>query len=312
MRSLVIDGTFLLYRNFHQPRAWDLSAGDLKTGGTYVFLKSLRQALERIPDISKVIVVWDGARSARRQELYPAYKANRDNRHEAQREGETIDLDAEFKRQRAMLESVFPLLGVRVATLPTKEGDDIIYCVSRMAGRAVILSEDKDMFTMIRPTVGLYRPMADEYFTWQTFIDRFGYTPDLFVFNKAIVGDKSDNIDGVRGAGPKTAEKFCSMLQAAQGDDPELRVLMTLAECSEHKDKKLNAIPAQVDVLERNIQLMDCSYEPFSAGELARLRQAISNPAPARNHAQFIAFCDTYQFATLTGEEWFQPFEKLI
>lgn len=308
MRTLVVDGTYILYRNFHQPKAWDLSIGEVKTGGTYVFLKSLRQALDRVPDVGRVVVAWDGGRSSRRKTIFPDYKANRDDKAKSKdHKGQEVDLRAEILQQRLMLEAAFPLLGVKSIVLPEREGDDIAWMVTRLAGRAVVMSDDKDMLSFLTPTVNVYRPGDEQYYTWEFFREEYGFDADVFTVYKAIVGDKSDNISGVKGAGPVTAAKFCQSLQ----DKHHKNLAAALLEAKKSKEKKTKAIFEQADVLVRNLKLMDCSLERFTPSELEVISGTLNAPVTELSHETFIHYCGQYDFFSLTNEVWFQPFSKL-
>jgi DNA polymerase I len=305
-RFLVVDGTYLLYRGFHSKSGWDLSHNDIRTGGAFVFLKTLHQTLERVSDINRVVVVWDGKRSSRRKEIYPEYKANRDKRPPVMRNGQEVDVHAEMNAQRTLLEEAFSHVGVRVAHLPYREGDDVIYALTRLTGRSVVLSDDKDMLAMLRPTVNVYQPSKETYYTWDGFKEEFQFDPDLYIYYKAITGDTSDNIKGVKGAGEKTAEVFCARLQELGKD-----VDAALTECVTSKNKRVAAIAEQKGVLDRNLLLVDCSHESFSAEELAALRSVTTNPANVNREA-FFEFCRRVGFHSMNNHAWVQPFARLV
>lgn len=305
-RSLIIDGTYLLYRNMHTESSWDLGTGDVQTGGTFVFLRTLHHALSRINGVNRVLVVFDGGRSTRRTSLYPEYKANRDQRSpEMKVRGQVVDIKSEINNQKRMLDEILPFLGIRVAQLPGREGDDLIYAASRITGSSVIMTDDGDMLAMIRPTISVFRPRIGVHYTWDIFADEFGYDPDIHLYFKAITGDASDNVKGVKGAGKATATTFCQLLQKNNRD-----VEATLTECMAG-DYRLRAIPEQRDVLGRNLQLMDCAEETLTADELAYLRTSLYQPSNGPQHSEFLTVCDKLKFSTLSGDAWFVPFMNL-
>lgn len=294
MRILVCDGTYFLYRIFFTS-GWALGDSGGLTGGCYGVLKSIHAALERLNDITGVVVVWDGAKSKRRLELYPEYKANR---HAQKSE---INYD-EFELQMQLLEESLPLLGVKSIRFPDREGDDVIYWATRCAGEAVIASDDRDMLLMLAPTVDVYRPAKDEYYTWGRFVELNGYPPDKYIYSKAITGDSSDNIKGVKGAGEKTAREFVETLATLQ---PEV----ARANAGIHHSKRMRAIYEQWDVVERNIQLMDFRYEPTDPDQIQHINNTLYADRSVDRDA-FFEFCRRHKFASMLNDGWLSPFMK--
>lgn len=302
MKTLVVDGTYLMYRSFHQKGVWNLRYGGLRTGGAFSVLRSLHQSFDRLNDLWKIVVVWDGSRSKRRIELYPEYKANRASKYETvdPLTMEPIDLKDELKSQRVIVEEFFKILGIRVASID-REGDDVVYWLSRLAGHSVILSEDKDMLTMVTPSVDVYRPFSDEHWSHDLFEREHGFSPKEYLYFKAIVGDASDNIPGVKGAGEATATTFCKAMY-------EFNLAEALKQSAEGKNARLKKIPEQFGVVTGNLALMDCSYEVLTAEEREALSNSLFSQQTKGNYQEFHELCAKYGFHSLQSESWYSQF----
>ena len=295
MKVLVVDGTYLLYRAFFT-KSWDLSDAGEKTGGCFSVLRALHSALDIVNDITGVVYVWDGRRSERRKALYPEYKSNRTERKE--------DFDyVDFQHQQDLLNEVLPMLGVHTLRFEDREGDDVIYWTTRLAGDAVVLSDDKDMLLMLAPTVDVYRPMKEQYCTLDNFKETTGYAARWYLYLKAIIGDTSDNIKGVNGAGEKTALQFVQMLE-------DLGVERAKQEAAKHKSKRVRSIAEQWDVVQRNIQLLDFTCEPVDQDQLSHVFRLLTEPIGV-NKQEFQTFCRKHAFASMMSDGWLSPFMKV-
>src|SRR5690606_7038680 len=146
------------------------------------------------------VVVFDAPGGAPfREEIYPAYKANRDAQPE--------DLSAQLPAVRELVDAYrFPVLEVEGV-----EADDVIATlVARLPDdwRVTILSTDKDLMQLVDDRVQLLDTMKDRRYGPAEVEERFGVPPARVLDVRALVGDPSDNIPGVRGIGDKGAAKL--------------------------------------------------------------------------------------------------------
>ncbi|KAJ8599664.1 hypothetical protein CTAYLR_005413 [Chrysophaeum taylorii] len=191
---LVIDGYNLVYKSFHAlPR---LTHDGAPTGAISGFANSLlRHALPYARRGSRIVFAVEG-RSSWRREIAPEYKATRERMPSELRPqlGPILDLAAGF--------------GARVVSVEGQEADDVIATIAtRHREEGVdIWSEDKDLHQVIGPTVRVVRAKG---VVGVRDVERIhGVTPDLLPAFFALVGDKSDNVAGIHGVGPKTAAKL--------------------------------------------------------------------------------------------------------
>lgn len=202
-KTLLVDGNNLFKISYHGVK--DLFHNGEHVGGIYHFINIIRKFLEE-HNHDKVIVFWDGEdNSSVRKSLYPQYKEHRRN-----------DLN-EFKmdsylsqrnRVKQYLEEVF----VRQCEIPNNEADDLIsyYCQIAEDEKIIIFSGDKDLSQLISKNVQIYSPVSKRYFKFgdKITINKVEIPHQNVMLCKVLVGDKSDNIDGIEGLGEKTLVKF--------------------------------------------------------------------------------------------------------
>ena len=202
-KTLLVDGDNLFKIGFHGVKDV-FSQGD-HLGGVYYFVYTIRKFLEN-HNHDKVVVFWDGdSNSSIRKGLYPQYKANR---RESMNEYKYESYLSQKSRVKQYLEELF----VRQVEMKDNEADDLIayYCQIAKNEEIIIFSADKDLSQIISKFVTIYSPVTKTYYK---FGDKISFNkveiPHYNVLTcKVLVGDKSDNIEGVEGLGEKTLLKF--------------------------------------------------------------------------------------------------------
>ena len=195
---LLVDASSSIFRAFFALPSFGNSKG-VPTNATLGFTTMLQKVLrDTQPDY--VVVVWDSPGPKRRQQLSPDYKATRDATPE--------DLRAQFPWIRKIVDA----LGLANMEYEGEEADDVIATLTRK-GRALgldvlIVSTDKDLMQLVGEHVALLDTMKDRRLGPADVQERFGVPPAQLLDLRALVGDSSDNIPGVRGIGQKTAAKL--------------------------------------------------------------------------------------------------------
>lgn len=195
-KLLLIDGNSIVNRAyFAMPPLNDKEGRNVNAvyGFTNILLKVLA---DYAPD--KLIVAFDMRGHNFRKDIYPEYKANR--------HGMPDDLAA----QMPILHELLACLGVSVVEKAGVEADDIIGTISSsFDGDSIIVSGDRDMLQLVsdKVTVLLTKKGVTEVetVTPEVLQSAYGLTPQQVIEYKALRGDTSDNIPGVRGVGEKTA-----------------------------------------------------------------------------------------------------------
>ncbi|OGF97991.1 MAG: DNA polymerase I [Candidatus Glassbacteria bacterium RBG_16_58_8] len=200
----LIDGYALIYRfYFAFIKSPLLTKRGENTGAIYGLTSALLKIVEKYaPDYWAVIL--DTQKPTFRHHRFAQYKATREK------------MPDELQDQIPRIREVLAALRIPVIELEGYEADDIIGTLSRRASgegvRVVIISGDKDFCQLVGENVVLLNPgrrqSPDEWVDDRGVVEKLGVPPDKVVDLLALVGDVSDNVPGVPGIGPKTAEKL--------------------------------------------------------------------------------------------------------
>jgi DNA polymerase I len=260
-RVLLVDAMNLFIRCWTAVPAMDDNGRHI--GAISGFLKSLGLAIRTFKP-TRCIVVFDGkGGSQRRRKVYPQYKANRKPPIRLNRAYDMTTDEEEkenMKWQLVTLVELLEYLPVTVFALDNVEADDVIAYLSQLItnadGSSIIFSSDKDFLQLAAPNVTIYNPIKKKSFTVDTILEDYGIHPQHFYFFRALNGDKSDNIDGVRGVGETTLKKFLPEVA-----DPSVTLTVDFIEQKFAGQKKvpkmIQNILANRDIVERNMYLMN-------------------------------------------------------
>jgi 5'-3' exonuclease len=151
------------------------------------------------------------------------------------------------------------------------EADDLVgYIVSRFPDvEKVIVSSDKDFFQLCDDKTIVYRPIQDKAVTKQAILDEFSIHPRNFALARAIVGDKSDNLDGVPRAGLKTVAKRFPLLM--EDRDVYLNELIQVCDKPENKAKIFENIVEYKELVSENYKLMQLYSPAISSRTKAKI-----------------------------------------
>lgn len=170
--------------------------------------------------------------------MYPDYKGHRAKERTPEEEEKYQNFIAQLERLRVVLK----LLGVDQLRMKEYEADDLVCAyVSKCAeDSSVIISSDKDLAQLVDKSVRYYILRKDpKIITMKNFKDEFGVGINDWMLLRSMVGDSSDNINGIQGVGEKTAAKLISK---HNGDVADILA-----------DKKVSSY---VEVIRRNLVLM--------------------------------------------------------
>ena len=200
----LIDGMALAFRSFYalyaRPR---INSRGMKVSSVYGFTNTLLKLMKDY-GMKYAAVAMDTGEPTFRSTLDPEYKAHRPPAPE--------DIISNLPLIREVVES----LGIPYVEGRGVEADDVIGTLARKAeqdgGRAIIVSSDKDFQQLLSPSVSIYKPRGRgggfEHITDDSFREDTKLAPGQFIDALALMGDKADNVPGIRGIGPKTAYKL--------------------------------------------------------------------------------------------------------
>jgi DNA polymerase I len=198
----LVDGSGFIFRAYYamaySGRAMNNPVG-VPVGAVYGFTNMLLKMLKDY-HAPYMAVIFDAARVNFRNEIYAAYKANRNETPE--------DLIPQFP----LIRDATKAFDIPAIELEGYEADDLIAAYTKLAlakgKKVVIVSSDKDLMQLIRPGVRMLDPMKGEFMSDEAVMEKFGVTPDKIVDVQALAGDSTDNVPGVPGIGIKTAAQL--------------------------------------------------------------------------------------------------------
>jgi DNA polymerase-1 len=198
-RLVLIDGHAIVFRAFHAyPLSLTTSKGEL-INAVYGFANMLLAVLRELGP-SHVAVAFDLDKPTFRHLDYVDYKANRPEVAE--------ELTGQLERVR----EVVRVLNIPIFEIEGFEADDVIGTLAKQAGKAevVIVTGDQDAMQLVNKGVKVYLPgrgkQPAKLYGIREVEERYELEPEQIVDLKALAGDPSDNIPGVKGIGPKTAK----------------------------------------------------------------------------------------------------------
>ncbi len=284
-KLLLVDASNSIYRAFFALPPLATSAG-IPTNATLGFTTMLQKLLrESTPDC--VAIVWEGKKQRRRKELYADYKATRD--------APPDDLRAQLPWIRRIVDAY------RLATVEFEgeEADDVIATLARAGERAgcevEIASTDRDLLQLVSDTIHVVDTMRDRRFGPAEVEARFGVPPSQVLDLRALVGDSSDNIPGVKGIGEKGAaellrthgslDALLANVEAIKGKRPREALLAGAdrARLSRELSRLREDLPLEIDLEKMAVGEPDTAAlaELFRELELRRLLEQLGEPAAA-------------------------------
>ena len=203
-RLFIIDGYATLYRaHYALIRNPLTNTAGTPTSAVFGFANQVFQLIDdEKPDY--LVAAFDSKGKNFRHELYTDYKANRSA------------MPDEIQTQLPYLWELLEAMNIPILRVGGVEADDIIGTVAKMCDKenlqCNIVSGDKDFMQLINDKTFLYAPQArkraKEIFDKKKVLEKWGVGPEHIIDLLGLMGDSSDNVPGVQGVGPKTAQKL--------------------------------------------------------------------------------------------------------
>lgn len=274
----LIDANYMVSRAVHATE--DFVGKEPHAGVVYKFLRMLWS----VKPLGGPVAVFDCGHAPFRVKLLPEYKQKT--------KPDDPKKDAIKRQSIDELGRLLPKLGVPCVQVPGEEADDVIYRLTEgMTQRGMttfVVSDDADYLQMccigngLENAVRVYRPMKDSYVSTKDFVEAWGFHPRLHPLYKALVGDSSDNIKGVRGIGDVYARRvLTSFAGTGSRDWKDLRAWALRESVAADLGRQGQAIVDNWDVIGRNVRLVDLSLcdldHPTVEGAF---RQALADALP--------------------------------
>ena len=224
MKLLILDGNSVINRAYYGVRPLTTRDG-LYTHAIYGFLNILeRMEKEEQPDA--VCVAFDLHGPTFRHLRYDGYKATRHG------------MDEELAMQMPVMKDVLRAMNIPIYACQGWEADDVIGTVGKICSNngweCVIVTGDRDSLQLIDENVHIkyvsskQGQTTSKLYTRDVFEEEYGFEPKKLIDLKALMGDSSDNIPGVKGIGDKTAKGLLHQFGSLDGvyahlDDPAIK-----------------------------------------------------------------------------------------
>lgn len=251
---ILVDGSSYLFRAFHALPPLVNSRGQ-PTGAVKGVINMIRALIKSHPD-SNIAVVFDAKGKTFRNEIYTEYKAHRP------------PMPDDLRSQIQFIHEIVKAMGLPLLIVDGVEADDVIGTLSVQATKkkmkTLVSTSDKDLAQLVDDQVTLMNTMTNEVLDEKGVLKKFGIGPEHIVDYLALMGDKSDNIPGVPGVGPKTAVKWLQQYGSMEG----------IIEHAEEIGGKIG------ERLRENIELLRLSYELATIKNDVKLDIAIADLVP--------------------------------
>ena len=302
-----------------------LSVGEQDTHAVFGFIRRLRDMVRQYP-ILEPIVLADGI--SWRYDAFAEYKGSRDKTPTTKNEIEQAEIRKSFRSQKRLIGEALKLLGVRRMAALNWEADDLAaFLVKRYAGkkRIMLLSGDKDWIQLVREGVTWMDLINDRRLGAKSFATQSATTekigigfvrngewiglkrPEQWADAKCLMGDKSDEIEGVGGIGAVGAiellaqwgsvENFCNSVIDKTIDINKLP--KKLADFASSEEKMIR--------FARNKMLMDLESPKIPAAN------GLTLTSPTFDRDGFETFCREWMFDSIltSFDTWVEPFERM-
>ena len=276
---LIVDAMNLFVRSYSAYPT--MSSHGYQMGGSIGFLKTLRRiVMEQQP--SAIYIAWEGGGSQRRRSLYSEYKMNRKpeklNRFY---EDDIPDSDENKQHQIIALLAMLKCVPACQIYVSDCEGDDVIAYLCRGPMRGVpkvIASSDKDLYQLLNTETQIYSLHKKTYVTEPDVLIEFRVRAHNFALAKALCGDPTDNVPGIKGLGFKTVAKMYPFL----GTEEEILLQDVIDYAAAHRDESIvhRRVVDQQDDLRRNWRLVYLDGSMLSATQASSIDHLVGTFQP--------------------------------
>jgi len=285
-RVLIIDGLNQFIRVFGAVPA--LNDDGEHCGGVTGFLLSTAATIRTLKP-TRVVIVFDGkGGSNRRKQVYKGYKEGRTGLTKVNRLVGYEDLEDQrvsMRNQFSRLIEYLQVLPISLTYIDYVEADDIIaYLANHYFKKEVtIISSDKDFLQLVNPRIKVWAPTKKKMYDEALVKEEYGVIPQNLVYYRVLTGDKSDNIDGVRGVGVKTIHNKMGFL-----NEDEISLDTFIQKCSTECDDKLSQkLNENVTTIELNYQLMQLKNPDISSSIKSNVREIMDSHRPQLDLVEF-------------------------
>lgn len=316
-KIMLVDYMNMFRRNFSVIKHTHIKTG-MHIGGLVGSLRSLRHLIETLSP-TRVIIAREGEHSRRNREIVnTSYKAQRqytavkhttlfDSKEE---EREAVEFQSEHFFDYAQY------LPVQYFKVYEQEADDVIAFFARyyskLGKKVVIVSTDEDYLQLIDSNVSVYNPRQKAVLHNEDVRKKYNVEANGFLLTKVLTKDKSDNLDGIRGVGKKTAAKLINRIDN-KGRVKTLDDLFSL--CRDNMDDKLCLkVLHHEELVRTNWELMNLIESKISEKVQKELVKSVNEFVPELCSMDFELLSETDEISHYIAPnilQWIESFRYL-
>lgn len=296
--TLLIDGNNTVHRTYWRANNASVpfvNSKGINAGNIFTFLKTVKSYVDQF-NATKVFIAWDkklipGACNFRNTLMDGEYKATRDpNRNK------------EIYKDIDNIIRIIDLIGVGSVFPGHLEADDVIsWMAVNLTGKKIIVSSDRDFIQLISPTVSFYNPTKKKITDINNFEETFNLTPKEYLYYKAIVGDKSDNIPGVDGYGEVKGVKLAKLFYSYFNND-------------QIPERDIEIVKKYQEAIAYNLKLIDLNYGISIYPDETKLYENQVNKISSysSDFKKFKRVCEELEFNSIVSklDSWQASFNK--
>lgn len=205
-RLVLIDGNNLMFRAYYATAYTGnlmMTSSGLYTNALFGFANMLNKIVKELtPDY--MFIAFDKGKKTFRHQMYDKYKSGR------------AHMPEELAMQIPLVKEYVNLLGIKQYECSEFEADDLVgSCADKFKNQVddvIVISQDKDLLQLVEDKISVAQPKSGTselvFYTPKNFKELLGINHYQMVDYKGLIGDSSDNLPGVSGIGPKTAQKL--------------------------------------------------------------------------------------------------------
>jgi len=312
-RVMVIDALNAYFRAYIVNPS--LSKNGQPIGGYKGFLGILQKLCREMkPD--EIIIAWDGAGgSLRRKQINSNYKEGR-KPIRLNRDVRVLTKDEEMQNkvwQQYRLMEILNFMPVIQLMADCVEADDIISFISqspRYKGwQKVIISSDKDFLQLCDDETVLYRPIQKKFMNKPRLLEEFKIHPTNFALARAMAGDSSDNLPGVKGVGLGTISKRLPFF--AEEKSVTIPALIEFCENDNTGLKAFSSICEAEEIITENYKIMQLYSPSMSINDKSRVKHTLDNFEPEFNKTEVIKRMAEDGFGNWDTSDLFSTFKRI-
>jgi hypothetical protein len=268
----------------------DMTKNGEQCGGIVGSLKAIRKIVyEQSP--AQVVIVWEGGGSSKRRAIYSEYKANRKAaRLNRFYEDDIPDSEDNKVWQMATLAKILKRFPVCQVYVDDCEGDDVIAYLAKTQYRdrkKIIVSNDRDFYQLLDDKTSIYSPQSKRIHTQEDVKKEFfGIQSQNFALAKALCGDKSDNVPGVKGLGFKTLVSRIPLFIA----DTELTIDEVINYCNVRRNdaKVMKTVTESENLIRMNWRLVYLGGQTLTFDQAAKVDAILAEHTPRMDMLSFM------------------------